>query len=102
MCCKKLPNNSDFRVPHMGWSQVSIKKNSPLFLNHHIESRYYFVHSYYMECLNQSDIVGTSNYGIEFTCAVQKGNIFGAQFHPEKSLRYGKALMKAFSDYQPL
>ncbi len=101
MYCKKLPLDAGIRVPHMGWNQVAIRRKSPLFSNSQDDHRYYFVHSYYMECASADQVIGTTNYGIEFTCVVQKENIFGTQFHPEKSLRYGKNLMQAFSNYQP-
>jgi len=54
-----------------------------------------------MDCADSGDVVGTSRHGIEVTCAVQRGNIFGTQFHPEKSLRHGLALMRAFAKVQP-
>lgn len=101
MRCRRLPAAPGLRVPHMGWNQVSLKHPSPLFANADTDARYYFVHSYYMECANVSDVVGTSQHGIEFTCAVQRANIYGTQFHPEKSLRHGFALMRAFAELQP-
>jgi glutamine amidotransferase len=82
----------------MGWNQVNLKRSSPLFANADSDARYYFVHSYYMECAVASDIIGSSYHGIEFTCAVQRGNMFGTQFHPEKSLRHGLALIRAFAE----
>jgi glutamine amidotransferase len=97
MHCRRLPLGTGLRVPHMGWNQVSLKRPSPLFINADVDARYYFVHSYFMECAEESDVVGTSCHGIEFACAVQRGNIFGTQFHPEKSLRYGLDLMRAFA-----
>jgi imidazole glycerol-phosphate synthase subunit HisH len=96
MRCRRLPPLPGFRVPHMGWSQLNLKRVCPLFNNAESTARYYFVHSYYMECNEVSDVIATAHRGIEFTCTVQRNNIFGTQFHPEKSLRYGLALMKAF------
>jgi len=98
MHCRRLPTTPNLRVPHMGWNQVSLRRSSPLFNNADIDARYYFVHSYHMDCAAEADIVGTSRHGIEFACAVQRGNIFGTQFHPEKSLRHGLALMRAFAE----
>jgi glutamine amidotransferase len=98
MRCRRLPLAPGFRVPHMGWNQLNLKRSSPLFANADSDARYYFVHSYYMECAVASDIIGTSYHGVEFTCAVQRGNMFGTQFHPEKSLRHGLALMRAFAE----
>jgi glutamine amidotransferase len=101
MYCRRLPLAPGLQVPHMGWSQVNLKRSSPLFSNVDADARYYFVHSYYMECADAADVVGTSHHGIEFTCAVQRANIFGTQFHPEKSLRHGLALIHAFAEVQP-
>lgn len=97
MVCKKIPANSGIRVPHMGWNAISMKKESTLFKFAAADARYYFVHSYYMECARTSDAVGATQHGIDFTSVVQKGNIYGTQFHPEKSLRHGLAVLKAFS-----
>jgi glutamine amidotransferase len=101
MHCQRLPPAPGVRVPHMGWNQVCLKRSSPLFSNADLDARYYFVHSYFMECTEPADVVGTSRHGIEFACAVQRENIFGTQFHPEKSLRHGLALMRAFVELQP-
>ncbi|MNK55089.1 Imidazole glycerol phosphate synthase subunit HisH 1 [compost metagenome] len=97
MVCKKIPTASGIRVPHMGWNAVSRKKESALFEFSAADARYYFVHSYYMECTHAVDAIGETQHGIDFTSVVQKGNIFGTQFHPEKSLRHGLAVLKAFS-----
>lgn len=97
MVCRKLPAAPGVRVPHMGWNEVNLKKKSTLFDEAAKDARYYFVHSYYMECSAQSDVIATSHHGIDFTCAVRRQNIYGVQFHPEKSLRHGLALLKAFA-----
>jgi imidazole glycerol-phosphate synthase subunit HisH len=96
MECRRLPESYGLRIPHMGWNQLDLKRASPLFPEPAPESRYYFVHSYYMFCAEPADVVATTRHGIEFTCAVQHDNIFGTQFHPEKSLRHGLSLMRAF------
>jgi glutamine amidotransferase len=101
MECRRLPASPGLRVPHMGWNRIAQKKPSPLLDGLSPDARYYFVHSYYMNCADPADVLATAVHGIEFTCAVQRGNIFGTQFHPEKSLRHGLALMHAFVDYQP-
>ena len=98
MRCRRLPLAPGFRVPHMGWNQINLKRSSPLFANLDSDTRYYFVHSYYMECAEASNIIGTTHHGIEFTCAVQHRNMFGTQFHPEKSLGHGLAVMRAFAE----
>lgn len=96
MACRKLPAMPGIRVPHMGWNQITRKKSSHLLDGMHEDARYYFVHSYCMECAHAEDVLATAVHGIEFTCAVQRGNIMGTQFHPEKSLRHGLALMQSF------
>jgi glutamine amidotransferase len=101
MQCRRFPSTRDLRVPHMRWNQISLKRPSLLFDNADKDARYYFVHSYYMHCTNDSDVLGTSRYGIEFTSAVEHANIYGTQFHPEKSLRHGLAVMRAFAEIQP-
>lgn len=96
MACRKLPGMPGIRVPHMGWNQITRKKSSLLLDGMREDARYYFVHSYHMECADAEDVLATAVHGIEFTCAVQRGNIMGTQFHPEKSLRHGLALMQSF------
>ena len=100
MVCRKLPAMPGIRVPHMGWNQITRKKSSPLLDQMSEDARYYFVHSYRMECAQTEDVLATAVHGIEFTCAVQQGNIMGTQFHPEKSLRHGLALMRSFVELQ--
>lgn len=97
MECRRFPAMEDLRVPHMGWSRLKMKLDCALFDLAAVDARYYFVHSYYMQCANLADEVASAQYGIEFTSVVQRDNIFGAQFHPEKSLRHGMALMRAFA-----
>ena len=102
MECHKFQSMPGIRVPHMGWNQIIRKKSSPLIDQMREDSRFYFVHSYKMHCADDEDVLATTTHGIEFTCAVQRGNIFGTQFHPEKSLRHGLALMKAFVELKPI
>ena len=96
MECKRLPETDGLRVPHMSWNQIMLQRPCQLFPDLQPDTRYYFVHSYYISCKNPDDVVATAQHGIEFACAVQRDNIFGTQFHPEKSLRHGLALMRAF------
>ncbi|MFY8108680.1 MAG: imidazole glycerol phosphate synthase subunit HisH [Bacteroidia bacterium] len=84
-------------LPHMGWNDVKVKPDSPIFVEFPANPKFYFLHSYYFECDNASDIIATSEYGIEFTCAVNHENVFGVQFHPEKSHEYGIKLLENFS-----
>jgi glutamine amidotransferase len=87
----------NFRIPHMGWNIINTKSGRSLFeKKDDLEKRYYFVHSYHVVCNNQSDIAATCDYGYNFTCAIEKGNLLGVQFHPEKSHRFGMELMKIF------
>ena len=92
----KFPS-SDLKVPHMGWNLVYKSRESPLIENFTEEYRFYFVHSYYVKADSKSDSILQTNYGVTFDSAIQKDNIFGAQFHPEKSHRYGMHLFKNFA-----
>jgi len=85
------------KVPHMGWNFVYSKKEHSLIKNLPLNPRYYFVHSYYVKCANEENVLLTSNYGFDFTCALAHDNIMGVQFHPEKSHKYGFQLLKNFS-----
>lgn len=85
------------RLPHMGWNDAKPVKDSPLFLGLEKEAIFYFLHSYYFKCHQQEDILAVTEYGGEFTSAVQHGNIYGIQFHPEKSHSYGETLLHNFA-----
>lgn len=87
----------DTHLPHMGWNDVTVNKNNRLFSSFPAEPKFYFLHSYYFECIHESESIAESNYGITFTCAVNHENIFGVQFHPEKSHEYGIRLLENFS-----
>jgi glutamine amidotransferase len=93
--CRRF-SDPTLRVPHMGWNQLSARSGSPLFTYLNAESRFYFVHSYYVETDDESHIAATTAYGLNFASAVQINNVYGVQFHPEKSHRHGLALFKAF------
>ena len=86
------------RLPHMGWNDVSVKIKNPLLKNLEFNSRFYFLHSYYFETNLASDSIAFSNYGKEFTCVVNHKNIYGVQFHPEKSHHYGVQLLNNFAN----
>ena len=86
------------KVPHMGWNAVRPTRSSTLFPSQYEEQRFYFVHSYYVECASPEDVTAVAVYGIEFACAVERGRVYGVQFHPEKSHRFGMNLLKLFSE----
>ena len=93
----RFPDLPDFRVPHMGWNQVHpTQPDHPLVQNMTNDSRFYFAHSYYMATAAHEDALLIAHYGIDFAVGVAKKNIMGVQFHPEKSHRFGKALLSAF------
>lgn len=87
----------NFPIPSMGWNQVYLNKKSILTDNLPPEPRFYFVHSYHFDMNDAADILMTSEYGYNFTSAFEKGNIAGVQFHPEKSHKFGMALLSNFS-----
>ena len=87
-----------YKVPHMGWTDVVANKDSKLTENLPDAPRYYFVHSYYMECENSEDVLFKSEYGHAFDAAFQHNNIYGVQFHPEKSHKFGMQLLKNFAE----
>jgi len=86
------------KLPHMGWNTIEIKSNEELlFKNLNNKARFYFLHSYYFKCNNPSNSIAQTCYGANFTSAVKSNNIFGVQFHPEKSLKNGEKLLYNFS-----
>jgi glutamine amidotransferase len=97
MKVKLFPPVPGLRVPHMGWSHVTpLAPGHPLVQGVEEETRYYFVHSFYMEPVDPENVLLTAHYGIDFAAAVCAGNIAGVQFHPEKSHRFGKQLLASF------
>jgi glutamine amidotransferase len=90
--------NSKIQLPHMGWNTIHPNDSNPLLVNLSNDSRFYFLHSYYFHCNNQNDTIATTEYGIKFTSAVNNKNIYGVQFHPEKSHHWGIQLLKHFAD----
>ena len=91
-----LPPALKLKVPHMGWDYIKVQKENPL-IEINTKSRFYFVHSYYVKCIDNNQSLATSHFGADFTCMVNKDNIFGAQFHPEKSLKFGMKLLDNFA-----
>jgi len=99
--CRRFhfPPGARERVPHMGWSRLTKRsQESRLLAGLDEQARFYFVHSYHLVCEDASTVLAYAEYGIEFVAMVQSGNICGAQFHPEKSHRFGMALLRNFSE----
>lgn len=95
----RFPEGAErLKVPHMGWNEVSVASGHPLTRDLPEQARYYFVHSYKVECRDPSDVILTADYGCPVTAAVAHGNIMGTQFHPEKSHRFGMAILKNFAE----
>lgn len=84
------------KVPHMGWNYINVQKQNSL-IDLESKNRFYFVHSYFVKCYDQNQSIATTNYGGDYTCMVNKGNVYGAQFHPEKSLKFGMKLLENFA-----
>ena len=84
------------KVPHMGWNQVSQTVDHPLWKDVPDNSRFYFVHSYYVETQQQGMVTGIANYGNDFVAALAENNVFATQFHPEKSQTVGLTLLRNF------
>jgi len=86
------------RLPHMGWNDAFPLVQHPLFKGLEEEALFYFLHSYYFECNSPHDVLAISDYGGRFTCAAFHDNIYGIQFHPEKSHKYGERLLYNFAN----
>jgi glutamine amidotransferase len=91
----RFPEGSGLKIPHMGWNTLSIRRENPL-IRLEERQRFYFVHSYHVVCTNEPDVTATCGYGYDFVAAFAHNNIFGAQFHPEKSHRFGMSVMRNF------
>jgi glutamine amidotransferase len=89
--------DSRLRIPHMGWNEVRILRECPLAEGLPSDSRFYFVHSYHVVCRDAADVVATTEYGGTSCAMLQKGRIFGTQFHPEKSHRFGMTVLRNFA-----
>lgn len=85
-------------LPHMGWNDVQPKPSSPLFAGLEYDARFYFLHSYFFECDEPLHVAAVASYGLDFSCAVAAGNVYGVQFHPEKSHHFGAQLLKNFAE----
>ena len=92
----KFEQDSSLKIPHMGWNVVSVVKENPIICSDHEYQRFYFVHSYRVICYHARDTLAIAHHGYDFTAAFSHENIYGVQFHPEKSHKFGMALMKKF------
>ncbi len=90
------PSQTHLKIPHMGWNTVAIRREDTLFKELVHDSRFYFVHSYHVVCHRAEDILATTYYGYDFASAVQRENVMGTQFHPEKSHKFGMKVYKNF------
>ncbi len=93
--------SKELRIPHVGWNDIKCDLNSPILEGGRETQTFYFVHSYYVRPSEKEVVTGWCNYGLDFCAILQKGNIFGAQFHPEKSQQEGLELLRKFASYQP-
>lgn len=92
-----VPSDSGLKVPHMGWNTIRATKRCALLPESPPVPRFYFVHSFHMVCDHSEDVAATANHGSDLTAAVARGNVYGVQFHPEKSHRYGLELFSRFA-----
>lgn len=92
---RRFEATTGLKIPHMGWNRVEPSANCPLFVGLE-DNRFYFVHSYHADCEAAENVAATTVYGQRFASAVQSGNVFGAQFHPEKSHKFGMCLLANF------
>ena len=94
----KFPEALTVKIPHTGWNQIRARKVVPLF-DHVDEGAYvYFNHSYYCQAEDRADVIAEVDYGIRYACAVRRGNVFGVQFHPEKSQTVGLQILRNFAE----
>ena len=92
-------NTEIYKMPHVGWNSVDFNNDSPIFKGLPNKTDFYFVHSYYFNCKYDTNIEATFSYDKKFVAAVRKKNIFGIQFHPEKSQDFGLIILENFKDY---
>jgi glutamine amidotransferase len=92
----KVSDKRKYKVPHMGWNSTEVQKESVIFKNVPIDASFYFVHSFHISCKKPRDVLATTDYESPFTSAIEKENIYGTQFHPEKSHDWGEKLIQNF------
>ena len=94
----RIPEGDGLKIPHIGWNDLAFPKKSRLFEGIPEGSYVYFVHSYYLKADRIEDVAATTQYGVEIHAAVERGNVFGCQFHPEKSGDVGLAILRNFGN----
>ncbi len=95
----RVTGATPLKIPHMGWNNVTQSGPHPLWRGIEQDSRFYFVHSYYVDPVDKNNVAGMTRYGIDFTCAIASSNVFAVQFHPEKSAADGLKLLKNFTTW---
>jgi imidazole glycerol-phosphate synthase subunit HisH len=93
----RIENNTKIKVPHMGWNDLQLKSNEPIFDGITKRDQFYFVHSFYIKCIREKDSISKTEYQIVFDSVIKKENIIGVQFHPEKSHDAGLRILHNFS-----
>jgi glutamine amidotransferase len=94
----RIPDEADLKVPHVGWNSLQLQNHGRLFKGISPESYVYFVHSYYLKAQDESIVKAATDYGVRIHASVEQGNIFGCQFHPEKSSDVGLHILGNFAD----
>lgn len=94
---RQLPQDMNLKVPHMGWNSLKIRGESPLFKGLNENPFVYFVHSYYLDTDDRDVVIADTNYGLNFAVALQRGNAYATQFHPEKSGEVGLTILRNFA-----
>ena len=97
----RFSRDLSLKVPHMGWNTISVENSNHITRALAPDPRFYFVHSYHVKADDPKDVMLTCNYGHNFHAGLNRGNITGAQFHPEKSHKFGMAFLKAFAELPP-
>ena len=92
----RFPESPSVKIPHTGWNQLEVQNDTSLFNGISSGAYVYFNHSYYCQAKDSSDVIASTDYGLSYACAVQRENIFGVQFHPEKSQAVGLQILKNF------